>query len=230
MPRSPRRDLYAVASMEIRPGIIARGPWELDQVAAHWSETHYEPPPDAVQAADAAIAALRERGSPSHDGLSGRLVALRASPTLLELDVQPIRWALRLNPTDASQSMAAMCVVRSSDGSWLVGQRAAWVASWPGRWALGAGGSVDAGESPAETLGRELAEEWSVQAERTTVEALLCLPNRVILFVGMAWLAQGATVTRDSEHDDHAWWPAEPDRWPAHADASVREIGALLAR
>jgi 8-oxo-dGTP pyrophosphatase MutT (NUDIX family) len=156
-------------------------------------------------------------------------VALRATPELLELDVEPVRWALRLDPTDAAQSMAAMCVVRASDGRWLAGQRAAWVASWPGRWALGAGGAVDAGENPGATLGRELAEEWSVQAERTTVEALLCLPNRVILVVGMAWLADGATVTRDSEHDDHTWWPADPASWPDHADPSTREIGELLA-
>ena len=64
-----------------------------------------------------------------------------------------------------------------SDGRWLAGRRASWLATWPGRWALGAGG-VD--RAPARTRrtrsARELREEWSVVAERITVEALVCLP------------------------------------------------------
>ena len=79
----------------------------------------------------------------------------------------------------------------------------------PGRWTLGAGGAVDVGENPVDTLGRELVEEWSVEAERLTGEALLRLPHRLILFIGLAWLPDGAEVTPDNEHDAHAWWPAE---------------------
>ena len=30
--------------MALTPGILARGPWELDRVAAHWREERYEPP------------------------------------------------------------------------------------------------------------------------------------------------------------------------------------------
>ena len=55
--------------------LLARGPWDPDAVEVHWSDDHYDPPPARVEAADAAIAALRDRGSPSHDGLSARLVA-----------------------------------------------------------------------------------------------------------------------------------------------------------
>jgi 8-oxo-dGTP diphosphatase len=216
--------------MQISPGILARGPWQPSQVKASWSERHYEPTPDAGQAADAAINALHDRDSPSHDGLSGRLIDFQTSPTELSLKLQPIRWGLRLSPIDASQSVAAMCVVRSADGRWLAGRRAAWLATWPGRWALGAGGSVDAGENPADTLGRELTEEWSVTPQRMSVEALICLPQRLILLVGLAWLAEGATVVRDSEHDDHAWWPQDPDDWPQEADGPVRELGAMLAQ
>ena len=70
-----------------------------------------------------------------------------------------------------------------------------WVASWAGRWALGAGGAVEVGEDPTETLTRELAEEWSVEPEREPVEALVCLPNRMVMLIGQAWLPPGAEVT-----------------------------------
>jgi len=215
--------------MALTPGILARGPWELDRVAAHWREERYEPPSGASAAADAAIAALLARGSPAHDGVSARLVGHREDAGGLVMELEPARWALRLNPGDASQSLAAMCVVRRSDGCWLAGRRAPWLATWAGRWALGAGGAVDAGENPSHTLGRELREEWSVDAERITVEALICLPNQLVMLVGLAWLPEGAQVVPDAEHDAFAWWPPEIDRWPAQADAPLRQTASMLA-
>jgi 8-oxo-dGTP pyrophosphatase MutT (NUDIX family) len=215
--------------MAISPGILARGPWRPDQVHSRWSEEPYDAPSEAVRAADAAIAELAARGSPSHDGLSARLVSFAASTTELSLELQPTRWALRLSRTDASQSLAAMCLVRAADGTWLAGRRAGWLASWPGRWALGAGGSVEPGENPVLTLTRELDEEWSVAPERLSVELLECLPQRLVMLVGMAWLSDGASVVPDDEHEDYAWWPPEPERWPAEADGAVRQIGAMLA-
>ena len=107
------------------------------------------------------IAALRERGSPSHDGLGARLASYAVNGAGLRLELQPARWALRLAP-DARDSMTVLCVVRGADGRWLAGRRADWVASWAGRWALGAGGSVEVNEDPVTTLSRELEEEWSV--------------------------------------------------------------------
>lgn len=215
--------------MSLTPGILARGPWALDDVEVHWHEAPYEPPGAASEAADAAISALRERGSPAHDGLSARLVSHREAAERLILELEPSRWALRLDRDDAAQSLAALCVVRASDGRWLAGRRAAWLATWSGRWALGAGGAVDAGENPADTLGRELREEWSVSAERMTVEALICLPHRLVLLLGLAWLPAGAEVTPDDEHDAFAWWPAEIARWPAEADEPLRRIASMLA-
>jgi len=120
-------------------------------------------------------------------------------------------------------------VVRDAQGRWLAGRRAGWVASWPGRWALGAGGAVDLDESPAQTLSRELDEEWSVAAQRLTVEALVRLPSDLVLLVGMARLAAGVEVTIDPEHDAYAWWPAEVDAWPAEADEPLRLMASLLA-
>jgi len=210
------------------PGVLARGPWRPDQVAAHWSDEEFVPGEAASAAADAAIVELRERGSPSHDGLSARLADYDASDGRLELELQPMRWSLRLGE-DASHALASLCVTRAADGRWLAGRRAPWVASWAGRWALGAGGSVEVGENPTDTLARELNEEWSVAPARLSAEALVRIPSGLVLFVGVAWLPEGAEVTPDHEHDAHAWWPAEIDRWPEEADAPLRAMAALLA-
>jgi 8-oxo-dGTP diphosphatase len=215
--------------MPDEPALLARGPWQPDEVEVHWSDEHYDPPPARVEAADAAIAALRDRGSPSHDGLSARLVAHEESEGRLKLHLQPLRWALRLVEGDASLSVAALCVTRSADGRWLAGRRAPWLSSWPGRWALGAGGAVDVGENPVDTLTRELREEWSVAPERVQVEALVRLPHRLVMLVGQAWLPTGAEVTPDDEHDAHAWWPASIDEWPPEADEPLRRMAGLLA-
>jgi ADP-ribose pyrophosphatase YjhB (NUDIX family) len=211
------------------PAILARGHWPPELVQASWRDEHYEPPEQHAEAADAAISALRERGSPSHDGLSARLVAHAEEGGRLLLELQPARWALRLVEGDASSSMAALTVTRDADGRWLAGRRAAWLSTWPGRWALGAGGAVDLGESPTHTLTRELQEEWGVEPERLTVEALVRLPHALVMVVGLAWLPVGAEVTMDDEHDAYAWWPADVADWPEEADEPLRRMATLLA-
>ncbi len=211
------------------PAILARGHWPAERVHARWLEQHYEPPESHAEAADAAIAALRERGSPSHDGLAARLVSYAERDGELELELQPVRWALRLVHGDASQSVAALAVTRAADGRWLAGRRAPWLSSWPGRWALGAGGAVDIGESPAHTLVRELREEWAVEPESLSVEALVRLAHRLVMVVGLAWLPDGAEIEMDDEHDAHAWWPADVADWPDEADEPLRRMATLLA-
>jgi 8-oxo-dGTP diphosphatase len=214
-----------------QPEILARGPWELEQVKTRWLDQHFDPSPAYTQAADAAIKGLQERGSPSHDGVAARLVDYRQGAEGIEIDLQPLRWALRLVAGDACHSVAALCVTRSADGRWLAGRRAAWVSSWAGRWALGAGGAVDLGENPADTLVRELDEEWSVSPERVRGEALVRLPQQMVMFVGQAWLAEGAedTVTPDHEHDAFAWWPRDIDDWPAEAGEALPRMARFLA-
>jgi 8-oxo-dGTP diphosphatase len=214
------------------PEILARGPWALEQVKANWREEHFEPSEEHARAADAAIAELQQRGSPSHDGVAARLVGYSQDHEGVALELQPLRWGLRLVPGDASESVAATCVTRSADGRWLAGRRAQWVASWAGRWALGAGGAVDLGENPADTLVRELAEEWSVAPVRVQGEALLRLPHKMVMFVGQAWLAEGADaeVTPDSEHDAFAWWPREIDEWPPEAGEILPRMARWLTQ
>jgi 8-oxo-dGTP diphosphatase len=211
------------------PEVLARGPWSPEQVQAVWSHQQYEPAAAATAAADAALQALRDRGSPSHDGLAARLADFAASPGRLVLELQPARWALRLLADQAARSLAVLCLVRSADGSWLAGRRAPWLASWPGRWALGAGGSVEVGEDPVAAMARELLEEWSVRADRLSVEALVLLPSQLAMLVGQAWLAPGISVRPDAEHDEFDWWPADVERWPRQADEPLRRMAALLA-
>src|SRR4051812_42747584 len=150
------------------PGILARGPWPPARVSARWSERGYEPPAEKSAQADRAIGELIARGSPSHDGVTARLQRYEAADGELRLELQPMRWALRLLD-NASGALSVLCVVRDHDGRWLAGRRAAWVATWAGMWALGAGGAVDAGEDPAGALGPGLAGGGGGGAQRPGV-------------------------------------------------------------
>ena len=157
-------------------------------------DEHFEPSPAATAAADAAVAALAERGSPSHDGLGARLVGPRASARTARLDDRPAARALvaaarRGRRVGLGRRAVRRARQRRAAGS--PGRRAAWLASWPGRWALGAGGAVDVGENPVDTLVRELREEWAVAPERVQAEALVLLPHEMVMFVGQAWLPAG---------------------------------------
>jgi 8-oxo-dGTP diphosphatase len=224
------RGSSTVSHVSETPGLLAVGPWDPAHVEASWLDEVFEPGESEIEAADRALDALRRRGSPSHDGLAGRLASYEIIDGRLKLELQPARWALRLIPENAAHSLAALCVVRRADGSWLAGRRAAWLASWAGRWALGAGGSVEVDENPTDTMGRELQEEWSVSPERLTIEALVLLPSGVVLLVGQAWLPAGATVVPDAEHDAFAWWPPDIEQWPAEADEPLRRMASMLAR
>ena len=216
-------------TVALAPGVLARGLWQSDQVAARWRDDPYEASPEREAEADRAIAEHEGRGSPAHDGLAARLAGWAATDGRLELDLQPLRWSLRLVEADACASLSVLCVVRDEDGRWLAGRRAPWLSTWAGRWALGAGGAVDVGESPVQTLVRELDEEWSVAPERLSVEALLRLPHELVLVVGLAWLATEVEVAMDHEHDAYAWWPADVDAWPPEADQELRLLARTLS-
>jgi hypothetical protein len=192
--------------VSVHRSVLARGPWDPENVRVSWRAEPFEPDPVAIAAADVVLAELRDRGSPSHDGLAAGLVGWAADGDELRLELQPARWSLRLLSENAV-GISASCMVRAADGRWLAGRRARWLASWAGRWALGAAGAIEVDEHPADTMTRELHEEWSVSAERLQLEALVRLPTGTLLLIGQAWLAAGATVTPDEEHDEYAWWP-----------------------
>ncbi|MEV4420823.1 NUDIX domain-containing protein [Patulibacter sp. NPDC049589] len=215
--------------MTAGPTILASGPWAADEVLSTWLEEPYVAADEATAAADAAIQQLKDRDSPSHDGLSTRLASHHVDEQgRLHLELEPVRWALRLLPGGAARSMTGQCVVRDQQGRWLAGRRASWVATWAGRWSLGAGGAVDPGESPMRTLERELSEEWNVEAERLQGLSLVLLPSDLVMFVGVAWLPDGAEVQRDPEHDAHEWWPADVDAWPEHAEPTLRGLARAV--
>jgi 8-oxo-dGTP diphosphatase len=208
--------------------LLARGPWAPEQVESVWHDGVWEPPADVERLADAAVDALRDRGSPAHDGEAARLCAWDDDGDVLRLELQPVRWALRLVEAGDANSLTALCIVRSEDGRWLAGRRAGWLASWPNRWALGAGGAVEVGEDPALTLSRELEEEWQLTPAALTVEALAALPTGLAI-VGLATVPSDADPVPDAEHDEFAWWPADVARWPDDADERLRRMALLLA-
>ena len=139
-----------------------------------------------------------------------------------------MRWSLRLGG-DAVDSISALCVVRDAEGRWLAGRRAAWVATWAGRWALGAGGSVEVGENPAETLARELEEEWSVVPERLTVEALIRIPSGLVLLVGMATRRPAPRCTMDPSTTSTPGGPRIPPTGPTRPTRPCGAMAGMLA-
>jgi 8-oxo-dGTP diphosphatase len=213
----------------VQASLLARGPWEPERVEPVWRSDCWEAPADFERRADAAVAALRDRGSPAHDGKAARLAGFRDDGDTLRLELQPARWALRLVEAEGSNSLTAMCVVRNEDGRWLAGRRDGWLASWPNRWALGAGGAVEVDENPALTLSRELEEEWRLVPSRLTVEALAALPSGLVAIVGLATVPADSEPVPDAEHDEFAWWPADVASWPDDADERLRRMATVLA-
>ena len=211
------------------PTVLARGPWSPDRVDVRWRRERFEAPAEVERLADEAVRSLAERGSPAHDGEAARLAGHAEDDGRLTLELQPARWALRLLERRAQCSLTALCVVRRADGSWLAGRRASWLASWADRWALGAGGAVEVGESPVDTLARELEEEWRLVPDELRVEALVVLPSELAMLVGVADVPQGAAPVPDHEHEEFAWWPPHPGAWPPEADERLRRMGGFLA-
>jgi 8-oxo-dGTP diphosphatase len=210
--------------------LLARGPWAPERVRSVWRPDTWQPPADIERAADAAVEKLRERGSPAHDGVAARLAGWREEQDALLLDLQPSRWALRLVDREGTNSLTALCVVRSEDGRWLAGRRASWLASWANRWALGAGGAVEVGEDPATTLTRELHEEWQLTPSELAIDLLYQMRDGVIALVGVATVPSDAEPVPDDEHDEFAWWPADVGSWSGDVDPLLRRLAEVLCR
>ena len=76
---------------------------------------------------------------------------------------------------------------------------------------------------------RELREEWSVAPERVRGEALLRLPHRLVMFVGQAWLAEGADgrSRRTTSTTSSRGGRARSTHWPAEAGEALPRDGPL---
>ena len=212
-----------------RPRAVGAG---ADRAAG--ARTPSSPPPRSTQAADAAIDGLQRArlAQPRRRGRApGRLPA--SSEGGIAIELQPLRWALRLVAGDASQSVAALCVTRSADGRWLAGPARA-VGVLVGR-ALGArrGRRGRPRREPRRhARARAGGGVVGVARARCAGEALLRLPHGLVMFVGQAWLAEGAdeAVQPDDEHDAFAWWPGDIDDWPAEAGEALPRMARWLTR
>ena len=210
--------------------ILARGHWPAERVRAHWREEHYEPPERHAEAADAAIEALRERGSPSHDGLAARLVAHAEQGDELVLELQPVRWALRL----VARRRVAL---GGGAGRHARGRRT--LARGPARAvAVLVAGALGARcrrrrrhrrEPRSHAARASCGRSGRSSPASLTVEALVRLPHQLVMVVGLAWLPDGAEIEMDDEHDAHAWWPADVADWPDEADEPLRRMATMLA-
>jgi 8-oxo-dGTP diphosphatase len=49
-----------------------------------------------------------------------------------------------------------------------------------------------------------------------------------VMLIGQAWIGTDPAVTRDPEHDEHAWWPADPGEWPEEAGRELRLMAGLI--
>src|SRR3954465_12345332 len=116
-----RSRVPSTATLSYPPGILARGPWPPQRVTSRWSDRAYEPSAEKSAAADGVVAALPDRGSPAHDGVAARLTDFEVTEAGLNLELQEMRWALRLVSEDASGALSVLCIVRDQDGRWLAG-------------------------------------------------------------------------------------------------------------
>ena len=176
----------------------------------------------ATAAADEALDGLRDRGSPSHDGLAARLRGFEVDDGRLGSSCSRRGGRCGCSPDNAAAEPVSLCIVRAADGRWLAGRRAAWLASWAGRWALGAGGSVEVDENPADTMPASSRRSGRSRPSGCRSRRWSGCRAGSCLLVGQAWLPEGAEVTPDAEHDDFAWWPADRRQLAAEADAPLR--------
>ena len=181
--------------------------------------------------ADEAVDALRERGSPAHDGLAARLAGFEASPE--RLVVRDAAGPLGAAAGRGRRRVAgADRAVRGARRGRALAGRAAARRGWRrgptnGRSARAARSRW--GSRPALTLSRELDEEWQLTPTSLSVEALVYLPSGLVSLVGLATVPAGAEPVPDAEHDEFAWWPADVERWPDEADDRLRALAAGLA-
>ena len=161
------------------PGILARGPWAPDDVERALARGAVRAAPAATEAADAALDELRERGSPSHDGLAARLPSLRGRrrPPRARAAADPLGAAAARTATPRRACRRSASCARPTAAGWPDAARPGWRPG-PGAGRSGPAARSSVGENPADTLVRELREEWSVTPERIDASRRSCAAPR----------------------------------------------------
>ena len=203
----------------LRSSPAGRGRWRTS-TRTGWRSTSFRPPPrrsrPTGRSRSSTTAAL-----PATTGWRPGSSASASRDAGISIEMQPLRWALRLVGEDASQSMAALCVTRAADGRWLAGRRAPWVASWAGP--LGARRRRRGrrrreprrdprARAPGGVVGRPRA------GSRRGAPAPAA-PAGDVRRPGVARRGRRSRKsTPDHEHDEYAWWPSDIDEWPAEGE------------
>jgi len=118
--------------MSLPPGILARGRGRSTRTR-DLARGPVRSAAERIAAADAAIAALRERGSRSTTGSARGSSPNEHDDGVLKLELQPVRWALRRGGRRVELDGGAL---RHARGGRALARRAAraWLSTWPGRW------------------------------------------------------------------------------------------------
>ena len=219
---------YGLARVSAPTGILARGPWEPDQVDVRWQADAFEPAPGATEAADARSTRCAGAARPATTGWPRRLVDFRADGSGLTLELQPARWALRLVPEFAAR--ACRCCAWSATPT-VAGSPAAVPAGW--RRGPGAGRSAPPDRSRSTRTRRTRCAESSPRSGRcrrsgSGSRRSWCSRARWRCWSGRRGCPTAPTVSPDDEHDAFAWWPADVEQWPAEADEPLRRVAELL--
>ena len=152
--------------------------------------------------------------------------------TGLELELQPMRWCLRLvERATRSSSISVLCVVRDADGPLArgpargLGRDAGPAAGRSARAARSRSARTRSRPSPASSRRSGPSRPSASRSRRSCA-----CPTARRCSSGRPGCAEGAEVVRDPEHDAHAWWPAEIRRaGPTEADPALRRMARLLS-
>ena len=225
--------LPSLAECPTRPGILARGPWERRpgrrSAGARTRSSRRPSRPRPPTAAIAALAGPRLARARRARRAARRLRGRRRRAASSSCSRCAGRCGCVRGRRRARCRCCASCATPT--GRWLAGRRAAWVATWAGRWALGAGGAVEVGEDPVETLARELAGGvvGRARAARGRGAGRRC-PTGMAMLVGQAWLPAGAeVVARPRARRARLVAAPTPRAWPEEADPRCARMATLLA-
>ena len=227
--RAAARPRSRLESVSTRPGVLAQGSLATGPGGGELARR-------ALRGPRRGRAARRRRGGGAARARLARARRARhAAGRWFEADGERLRSSFSrcagrcACSSDASDSLTALCVVRTEDGRWLAGRRAGWVSTWAEPLGARRRRSGRPRREPRRHAHARASGGVAARAGRLSVEALLALPERD----DHAGRARDGRRTAASpcptrEHDEWAWWPADIDRWPAEADERLKLMAALL--